>query len=117
LPACLLHAGDLALIGQLAEANTANTELAKVGMGPSADLAAVVLAGGELCLSLLLQFHRSLGHNNPSLFRKRGAHERQQLAGLLVGVSSGYKADVHTADLVDLVILDKVRGMDICFVT
>src|SRR5699024_4785331 len=82
LPACLLHAGDLALVCKLPEADTANAELPKVGMRPAADLAAVVFPGGILLRSTLFDFHRSLGHNNPSLFGERSAHQSQELAGL-----------------------------------
>ena len=53
----LAHTGDLALISQLAEADTADAVVAQVGMGTTADLAAVVLAGRELSRSLLLKDH------------------------------------------------------------
>ena len=46
LPRCLSHAGDLALVGQLTEADTADAVVTQVGMGTAADLAAVVVAGG-----------------------------------------------------------------------
>ena len=62
LPGCFANAGDLALVGQLTEADTADTVLAEVSMGTTADLAAVVLAGGELGRSLLLEDHRFLSH-------------------------------------------------------
>ena len=62
LPRRLLDAGDLALISQLAEADTANAVVTEVSMGAAADLAAVVAAAGELGLSLLLQNHRLLCH-------------------------------------------------------
>ena len=62
LPACLLDAGDLALIGQLTEADTANAVVTKISMGSAADLAAVVAAGGELVSSLLLQDHCFSSH-------------------------------------------------------
>ena len=58
----LADAGDLALVSQLTEADTADAVVAKVSMGTAADLAAVVLTGGELCRSLLLQNHRFLCH-------------------------------------------------------
>ena len=54
LPGRLAHAGDLALIGQLAEADTAHAVVAQIGVGTAADLAAVILAAGELGLGLLL---------------------------------------------------------------
>ena len=50
-------AGDLALVRQLAEADTADAVVTQIGVGTAADLAAVVLAGGELSRSLLLEDH------------------------------------------------------------
>ena len=58
----LAHAGDLALISQLAEADTADAVIAQVSVRTAADLAAVVLTGRELCRSLLLENHRFLCH-------------------------------------------------------
>ena len=58
----LTHAGDLALVSQLAEADTADAVVPEIGMGTAAQLAAVVLAGGELGRTGLLDLHRSLCH-------------------------------------------------------
>ena len=58
----LTHAGDLALVSQLTEADTADTVVPEIGVGTAAQLAAVVLAGGELSRSLLLENHRFLSH-------------------------------------------------------
>ena len=55
-------AGDLALVRQLAEADTADAVVTQIGVGTAADLAAVVLAGGELGRTGLLDLHRSLCH-------------------------------------------------------
>ena len=55
-------AGDLALVRQLAEADTADAVVTQIGVGTASDLAAVVLAGGELSRSLLLENHRFLSH-------------------------------------------------------
>ena len=57
LPAGLAHAGDLALVSQLTEADTANAKLTKVGMWSAADLASIVLTSRELLFLLLLEFH------------------------------------------------------------
>jgi hypothetical protein len=54
LPGCLADTGDLTLIGQLSEADTAYAVISQVSVGSAADLAAVVAAGGELGFSLLL---------------------------------------------------------------
>ena len=62
LPASLADTGNLALVGQLTEADTANAVVPQVSVGSAADLAAVVAAGRELGLCLLLQDHRLLGH-------------------------------------------------------
>ena len=58
----LTHAGDLALVSQLTEADTADTVVPKISVGTAAQLAAVVLAGGELGRTGLLDLHRSLCH-------------------------------------------------------
>ena len=57
LEGCFSDAGDLALICQLSEADTADAVVAQISVGTAADLAAVVSAGGELRLSLLLENH------------------------------------------------------------
>ena len=54
LPACFFHAGNLSLVSKLTEADAANAIVTKVGMRSSAELAAVIPAGGELRRSLLL---------------------------------------------------------------
>ena len=59
----LADAGDLALISQLTEADTADAVVAQVSVGAAADLAAIVLTSRELCRSLLLENHRFLCHN------------------------------------------------------
>src|SRR5699024_8411297 len=65
---------------------------------------------GELGLSLLLENHRLLSHSwflLPLTVGGEGsAQESQQLLGLLVRLSSGADDDVHTTDLVDLIVLD-----------
>ena len=62
LEAGFADAGDLALISQFAEADTADAVVAQIGVRTTADLAAVVLTGGELSRSLLLQDHGFLSH-------------------------------------------------------
>ena len=54
LPGSLLNTGDLALVSQLSEADTADAVVSQVCVGSAADLAAIVAAGRELGLSLLL---------------------------------------------------------------
>jgi len=62
LPASLSYAGDLSLVSKLAEADTADAVLTKISMGTAADLAAVMLTGGELLRSCTLKDHRFLCH-------------------------------------------------------
>src|SRR5688500_16215938 len=62
LPARFPHAGDLALQGQIPEANAADLELSVKGPAPAAELAPVVAAGRELGSPLLLHPPGSLGH-------------------------------------------------------
>ena len=62
LPAGFADAGDLALVRQLTEADTADAVVAQVSVGTAADLAAVVSTNGELRLRLLLEYHRLLSH-------------------------------------------------------
>ena len=75
-------------------------------MWPSADFAARIFAGRKLRRAALLDFHGCFSQNTSPLLGKRSAHEREQLAGLLVGFRGGDKADVHAPDLVDLVVID-----------
>ena len=48
---------------QFEKADTANAVVSQICVGSAADFAAVVAAGGELGLSLLLQLHRCLCHS------------------------------------------------------
>lgn len=57
LPRSLANAGNLALISQLAEANSAYAVVAEIGVRTATDLAAIVLAGGELGRTSLLDLH------------------------------------------------------------
>jgi len=54
LPGCLSHAGNLTLVSEFTEADTADTVLAEISMGATADLATVVFACGILLCLLLL---------------------------------------------------------------
>ena len=62
LPGSLLNAGDLTLVSQLAEADTADTVLTHVCVRTTTDLASGVFSGGELLRLLLLQNHSLLCH-------------------------------------------------------
>ena len=54
LPRRLAYAGDLALVCEFSEADTADAELTEISVRAAADLAAVVFSGRELLLFLLL---------------------------------------------------------------
>ena len=56
LPAGFTNTGNLALVGEFAEANAADSVLAENGMGPAAETATGVSPGGILGSSLLLVF-------------------------------------------------------------
>ena len=62
LPRSFSYAGNFALVRKFSEADTANTVFAEVSVGTTADLASVVLTGGELLLFLLLVNHGLLCH-------------------------------------------------------
>ena len=62
LPACLSYAGNLSLVSEFTEADTADTVFAEVSVRSAADLATVVLSGGELLFLLLLVDHGFLCH-------------------------------------------------------
>ncbi len=105
LPAGLLNTGNLALVSQLAEADTAYAEVTQISMGSAADLAAVVAAGGELVSSLLLENHCFSCHFVfLQLSVERSAGERQELFGFFVGGCRGADANVHATDLVNLIV-------------
>ena len=73
LPAGLPDPGDLTLVGQLTEADTADAVIPEIGMGPTANLAAVVAAAGVFGLGLLLQDHSFFRHSsNTSISYRRG---------------------------------------------
>src|SRR4051794_39265704 len=62
LPGGLGHPGDEAVVGQLAQADPAEAELAIHGAGPAAAAAASVLAGLVLGRARLAHPLRGLGH-------------------------------------------------------
>ena len=107
LPACLLNARNLTLVGELSEANTANTVVAQIRVGSAADLAAVIVASRELGVLLLLHYHRLSSHYSfLRLVVEGSAHHGQQLFCLFIRLGSGADNDVHAADGVYLVVLD-----------
>ena len=73
LPARLANAGNLALVGQLTEADAADAVLAEVGVRPSANLAAVILPARKLLRSALLNLHGCFGQSVFLLYLAKGA--------------------------------------------
>lgn len=57
LPGSFADAGDLALIRQLTEADTADAVFSQICMRTAADSAAVIFSCGELCRTLLFDLH------------------------------------------------------------
>src|SRR5574344_771780 len=100
LEGSLANAGDLSLIRQLAEADTADAVVAQVGVRTAADLAAVVSTGRELGLSLLLENHRFLSHLFLSSYLafKGSADQGQQLAGFFVSLRGGADNDIRSEE-------------------
>src|SRR4051812_26275466 len=123
-PARLRHAGDVAVVGQLAQADPAEAELAIHGAGPAALAAArigprlvlrrarhardlgclghgsfVSLSGGELGVEALEALRAPVA-------RERHAERVEQGERLGVGLRGGGHGDVEPADLVDAVVVD-----------
>ena len=107
LPACLADAGDLTLVGQFSEANTAQAILAQYRVRTAAQTATGVSAGGEFGLSLLFEFHAKLCHLIlPPLLLKGHAQQGEQLFALFVSLGAGNENDFHAANLLNLLVLD-----------
>jgi hypothetical protein len=62
LPACFLHAGNLTIVSQFTETNSANFEFAQHGMRTTAALTTSIGLNLELRLALLFHDHRSFCH-------------------------------------------------------
>src|ERR1051326_8831151 len=105
LPARLHDAGDLALERELAEAETAELELAEISARPSAQLAARIPARAEFRGTLRLCDQRRFRHGSLRL-PERHAEMREERLGVLVRSRRRHDVDVHTAYLVDLVVDD-----------
>src|SRR5579872_2706675 len=109
-PARLDDAGNLAPMGQRAQADPAEPELPEHRPRPAAVPAAAVSAHLELWRLPPLDEQGLLRHlpGPPDLrgLPHRQPHETQQLSCLLVGPRGRHDRDVHAADLVHLVVLD-----------
>src|SRR5690349_6501282 len=101
LPARLLDARDLALLGQAAEADPADPELAHIGTRASTQAAAAVGLDREARPPGRLGDERLLGQLvlSPAEWH---AEADQQAACLVVGAGGGDDGDLHATRLVDL---------------
>src|SRR5499426_3723539 len=104
LPARLHDARHLALERQLSEAEPAHLELPEVAARATAELAPRIGARLELRLTLRLHDERGLGH--AKLLPERHTQVRQEHLGVFVRARRRDDADVHAANLVDLVVHD-----------
>src|SRR3954469_23877651 len=87
LPAGLRHPGDEAVVGQLAQTDPAEAELAIDGAGPAATAAASVLPGLVLRRARLAHPLGRLGHGSLALLAGEGHAECvEEREGLLVGL-------------------------------
>ena len=72
LPRRLLYAGNLTLISEISEADTADTVLTHVCVGTATDLTSVVLTCGVLLGLLLLEYHCCFSHSKlPPIILRR----------------------------------------------
>src|SRR6266508_709223 len=108
LPRALRHTRDRALVGELAQADPAEPELAIDRARPAAPVAPRVLANLELLRPGGLRDQRLLGHSLllPSIRGEREAEPTEQRAGVLVRARARGDGDVEAADLVDAVVVD-----------
>src|SRR5579871_2850766 len=79
-PTGLRHAGHLSRVCQLAQADTAETELAEHGPRPTAPLAAGIRTNLELRLALLLLDKRLFGHESVTAPRVGTGSRRHRAA-------------------------------------
>src|SRR5919199_165437 len=108
LPAALGHAGDHALVRELAQADPAEAELAEDRARATAAVATRVVAHLELLRTLLLDPERRLCHFLllPSVRGEREAEPAQKRERLLVRLRGGRDRDVEAANLLDVVVVD-----------
>src|SRR5690242_19904632 len=108
LPARLRHAGNRALVRELAEADPAEAELAEDRARAAAPVAARVVAHLELLWSPLLDDERRFRHLlvPPVAVRERQAERLEEREGVLVRLGARRDRHVEAADLLDVVVVD-----------
>src|SRR5579864_6415 len=107
-PARFGHAGDGALMGELAQADTAQAEFAEHRARPAAAVAARVVAHLELLGPLLFDDQARLRHALllPPVLAERQAEGLQQGAGVIVGLGAGRDRHIEPANVLDVVVVD-----------
>src|SRR6266498_3751389 len=110
LPARFRHAGDAALVCELAEADPAEAELAEDRAGTSAEVAAGIVTDLEPFRARLLDDQRLLCHAlllpSSVLARERHSQRGEKCARLLVVLGGGGDGDVEAADRGNRVVVD-----------
>src|ERR1700733_1587510 len=110
LPARLDDTGDLSLVGQAAEAQTADAKLTEERTRTPAELAAVMFAAAELRLARVFHSFCCGCHISPNP-RLRALAERhpelaQQSASRVVVLGRSHDGDVHALQLFNLGVID-----------
>src|SRR5919204_5143371 len=110
-PARLGHAGDHALVRELAQADPAEAELLEDRARAAAAVATRVGARPELLRALLLDPKARLGHTlvllpSCSVRREGEAEAAQERERLVVRLCGGRDRDVEAANLLDVVVVD-----------
>src|SRR5205823_7482825 len=106
-PARFRHAGNRALMGEVAQADAAEAELAEHRARPAAPVAARVVAHPVLLRTLLLDDAARLCHLVPPWpFAGRQGECLQEGAGVIVGLGAGRDRHVEAAYLLDVVVVD-----------
>src|SRR5262249_3805254 len=105
LPAALGHAGDRALMRELAQADPAQAELAEHRAGPAAAVAPSVVANLVATGPRLLDSQRRLCHvlllPSSVLARERHAERGEERARLVVRLRAGRYRDVEATNRAD----------------
>src|SRR5438132_3948189 len=106
-PARFRHAGDRALMGEVAQADAAEPELAEHRARPAAPVAARVVAHPVLLRTLLLDDEARLRHALllPPALAERQAEGLQQGAGLVIGLGAGRDRHVEAANVLNVVVV------------
>jgi hypothetical protein len=108
LPTRLRHAGQFPIVRKFAETDPAHPKLSDVRPWSPTDAAPIVVANCKLRGSLRLRDLRLLRHSpsRTSGCLERHTEQRKQPAAFLIILSRCYDCDLHTACLIDAVVID-----------